>query len=194
MRVLIKFLSLTLVLLSSNMVSAQEGKFGLGIDVDDQLRIYMPIAIGNMIVEPMLLIVNNDRTSSDSSFQSNMDTKRKELGIGIFATKNLSNSTDIYYGARLGYIASEGSYWTSSSFGFPLTTSKSEEDGYFIAPTLGVQYHLSKDFTVGLDLSIFYSDVDGTSTNLSSGSVTSRSDTESSGYATRSKVILRYYF
>jgi len=71
----------------------------------------------------------------------------------------------LYYGARLGYIDSN--------------VVNIKTNGYFFAPTLGAEYYLTDSFSIGLDLALNYSKIDG-------------SNADQNNFSTQSEIIIRY--
>lgn len=167
----------------SSQSNAEESSYGFGVGVNDGIKIYFPINKGDLIIEPTLATYGRDNKTADSRYEY----KTIEVGVGVFKNKKVTEDTYMYYGGRLGYIDGEnkGFYqYTSSS-----SSHSNEEDGYFIAPTLGVQYFLTDSISVGLDAAFMYSKVKGV--NTSNGTIT---DTETVIYNSEAGVILRYMF
>jgi hypothetical protein len=166
---------------------AGEITYGLGVEVNDDLKIYLPINMGGLILEPTFSMFDRENHYSNSSNQYDDDSKIIAIGLGVFKNNEVSQNTYMYYGGRFGYIDREDSYTsTSTTFSF---SSSTEEDGYFIAPTIGAQYYFTHNISIGLDLSYVYSKTEGTTT-----SGTAISDSESTNYRTEAEIILRYMF
>jgi len=185
---LIKTLILSLIsVISISAVNANETSFGLGAAIDSEIKIYLPIKTTNYLIEPSILIFTDNEKRTDDTSSQKSDFNVKEFGVGIFKNTNVYDKTYIYYGARIGYIETE----SKNSFGSSTNTTK--ENGYFIAPTIGAEYRLTKNFSIGLDISFNYSDTDGTTTTDFNNS-TDVTNIESTQYKTESEVVVRYQF
>jgi hypothetical protein len=166
---------------------SDEITYGIGAAVNDSLKIYFPINTGNFLIEPSIVYFdNNNDTDSPQSF--NTEDKTTQIGIGVFVKSAPVKNTYIYYGARVGYIKNESNSDFSGS-----QISKSKDDGYFIAPTIGAEYRVIDSFSIGLDLSLSYSKTDG-STNTSFNNFDSTFDTKNTTTRSAAEIIVRYYF
>ena len=137
---------------------------------------------------------NRDSDTTDSNSNSNIEYSSTEIGTGIYKYTNVIESTFIYYGAKIGYIESERSnnYATSAY----TSSSSIKQDGYFIAPTIGAEYYLAGNFSVGIDISFNYSKTDGSETETYSSAPpsTGPTDIKQTDYNTEAEVIVRYHF
>ena len=187
MKIYILFAGITASTLLSSPSLSDEVTYGIGAAVNDSLKIYFPINIGNFLIEPSVVYFdNNNHTNLPQSF--NTEDKTTQIGIGIFTKSVPVKNTFIYYGARVGYIKNESNSDFSGS-----QISKSKDDGYFIAPTIGSEYRVIDNFSVGLDLSFSYSKTDG-STNTSFNGFDSTFSPKNTTTRTAAEIIVRYYF
>lgn len=194
MKILNRLICLSLLTMFADLTYAEDAKFGVGAEVDSQVRLYFPIDMGNMIIEPGLVYFDQDRESGSGMFGSNSDSNSTEISVGIFKKNQLTEKTLIYYGARVGLIKQESASGFSSLDGTSYGTTVTKSDGYSLAPTIGAQYLIGSDFHIGLDLSLRYSDTDGDVKSYSNIIGTSKNSTDSKSTSTNAKVILRYYF
>ena len=167
----------------SSQSNAEESSYGLGVGLNDGIKIYFPINKGYLIIEPTLATYGSDNKETDSSY----DYKGIEVGVGVFKNKKVTEETYLYYGGRFGYINREDR--SDYKFSGSSSSRSNDEDGYFVAPTLGVQYYLADSISIGLDAAFMYSKVKGVDT--SNGTIT---DTETAIYNSEAEVILRYMF
>ncbi len=107
-----------------------------------------------------------------------------------YSKKGNNENTYMYYGSRFGYIDNKTdnrSIDSSSTY-----TYSTDVNGYFIAPTLGVQYYWTPKFSIGLDAALMYSNTEGTSIQESGYSDKQILDTKKTEHNTRTEVTLRY--
>jgi hypothetical protein len=187
MKKYIKFAVIFVFTLFFNPAIADEVKYGIGAALTDRLTIYLPINTDNFIVEPTLSYQHkkNDTVSPQTY---NFENKLFQLGVGVFAKDTVIKDTIVYYGARVGYIKNEIVMGISG-----IQTSKFKDDGYFIAPTIGADYRLIANFSIGLDFSISYSKTVGDLTANYFGTETT-SNTKSTTIQTAANIIVRYNF
>ena len=181
------FVTLATTVFISSPSFSEELTFGLGAGVDDGLKIYLPINIEQLLIEPTLFIASRNNETKDDVSESKDNVDVIELGVGVFKNEQTILNTHIYYGSRLGYIE------VKRKEAFLNSTSSSKQKGYFIAPTIGIEYFLTNKFSVGLDVAFTYSRVDGKEADAF-GSFTVTSDTKSTEYNTLTEIIVRYRF
>ncbi len=178
---------ITVTILSSTQSIANETSYGIGAAVNDDLKIYFPIKTGSILIEPSLVYLKSKNESTDP-FSFTSDDESIQIGIGVFSTDSLLEKTNIYYGARVGYIKTD----ITRTFSSPsISTDKS--DGYFISPTIGAEYYLTSNLSLGLDVSISYTKTEGDSTRNLSGT-TEKFKTKNSATTSAAEVIIRYHF
>jgi len=187
MKTYILFAGISASTLLSSPSTADETTYGIGAAVNDSLKIYFPINTSNLLIEPTLAYFDNKNdTESPQSFNSK--NKTTQIGIGVFIKNAVVKNTFIYYGARVGYIKNEAN---SDFSGTQISTSK--DDGYFIAPTVGAEYRVIDNFSVGLDLSLNYSKTDG-DTSTSFNGIKDTFNTNTTRTRTAAEIIVRYHF
>lgn len=166
---------------------ADEPSYGIGAEVNDNFRVYVPITVDQYVIEPSLLIYSDHEKSTDNASIENDDFDAVEINIGFYKKDSVTDGAYIYYGAKIGYKKQE----QKSEFG--ASVGKTKVDGYLIAPTIGAEYYFTNRFSLGLEISFQYENTDGTrtSTYLSSSDVT---DVETTAYHTLADVIVRYRF
>jgi len=94
---------LTLSSTVTSQLHAEGATIGIGVGINDDYRIYLPIKTDRLLIEPAI-IYNDAETDSNSS---RGDSSTTEIGVGIFKYTNVKDRTFIYYGTRLGYIETE---------------------------------------------------------------------------------------
>ena len=102
------------------------------------------------------------------------------VGSGFYKTRALGPQFEGYGGARLLYTRGK----TDSGTG---VTTKS--NGWDAAPTLGVQYFFSKQFSLGLDAGLHYSDSKATTTTA-----TTSTSSKVKAWNTEGRIMVRGYF
>ena len=154
---------------------------GIGVSAtSDEAWIYFPVNISpSLRVEPAF------RYGKDEEVESFGDEKIEffELSFGLFGRKKADNDVGIYYGARLSYIKREAEQKSDfSSF-------HEETKGYRISPTLGVEYFITKSFSLGAEAEWYYFDLDGEERNDNN-----KFDLENKRTGSGSRMLVRYIF
>ena len=167
---------------------ANKTSYGVGVAVNDSLKIYIPINTEHFLIEPTLVIIK-DNNDVAGSFPLTSKTESIQLGIGIFKKNAIIKNTNFYYGARFGHIKNDNETVYSNN---QLSTSK--DNGFFIAPTIGAEYFIINNFSIGLDLSARYSKTDGETITNFSGIIQTSSTNKTTTFRTAGEVILRYHF
>lgn len=181
--------------LTANVAFAEGTTYGIGVGFNDGIKIYLPINTEDWFIEPTLYMYDSSEKSSPFGDQK-YEQSRLEVGVGLFKDKIVMEDTHLYYGARVGY--SNYKYENTYSADNYFSRRKNKEDGYFIAPTIGMNYLISPRISVGLDVSLSHSRTKGTNNrvyrNDTDPLVEEISDTESKYSSTRTSIILRYSF
>jgi len=184
-------LFMTPILVVSSHVKGEVTAYGLGAEINDYLTIYLPIKSENYLIEPSISFNTRDNSSINSAESNENDYEEVKIGVGIYKIKTITNSTNLYYGMRLGYVTQESNYSSVNTLFENKTESKSQ--GYFVAPTLGIEHNLSKIISIGIDASFLHSNTDGKRTDSTiTSSVTS--NTKNTESITKAVVVMRYYF
>jgi hypothetical protein len=185
--------------------SALAAEFGIGISAkSDDGWIYAPIEINDKYrIEPSVRYQTNEfstaqvvgNTVSESRTQ---ETETLEFGVGVFRLMKIAESAQLYFGARVAYVDTEGSAQnTFASFpGSNITTrSESSQDGYRIGPAIGFEYLFGERFSIGGEASYSFLDLEGESVASTVGSSSSsRVDIDQQTSGTDTWLILRYRF
>lgn len=138
-----------------------DGAFGTGTTV------IVPIRTPTLLIEPQLQY-------ADDKFLGTT-TKTTAPGVGVFLRKEVGPLFEAYYGGILAYNQ------TKTTGGGPDTKSTA----FSIIPTIGVQHYFSKQFSIGLDVGLNYTD--GT-TKVSGGA-----DQDIRTFDTVTRILLRGY-
>jgi hypothetical protein len=141
--------------------------YGLGVSIrSNDSTIYMPIDVSKAFrIEPMLgfLYRKDDYTILDGAVSATDTTTQLNIGTGVFGVTQLAESASVYYGGRVGYTAVErkaSSVGTLPGGGSPQST-RDKSDGFFLAPTVGIEYRFSDHFSIGGEAALTYTKVDG---------------------------------
>lgn len=178
---LLSIITIILICLSP-IINANDTIFGIGIEINSDLKIYFPIKTSNLLIEPSIAVEDQKLSSTSNTSSSTFETKDIELSIGLFKNTEQSDKTYFYYGARLGYIKTERKTIATT------TLLVVKESGYTIAPTIGIEHYLTKGLSIGLETALKYSDTDGDTI------ATSSTNTSRRAYDTVAAVIARYKF
>ena len=174
---------------------AAETRVGIGALVDSSPGFFIPIETNGWLIEPSISAKKSktDTINLVDNTRSKRDSRTANLGVGIFKNDFLAENTFLYYGARLGFTIKKVKDNREASLVLPAISSETDEDGYFIAPTIGVQYFFIPQFSAGIDMTFQYTRTDGEETTTSNG-ITVAVDAESTSFATTASVIVRYMF
>jgi hypothetical protein len=175
--------SIIICLLTSTL-SAKEITYGVGAALNNKIRIYFPVSISNYTIEPSLFYYSQDYLDPTLTVDAN-NRRIYRLGIGIFRNRNIYENLSLYYGLRGGYINDSNTKFYENS-----PNAVIDKSGYFLGPTLGVEYYVTKYFSLGLDLSLVISDTEGT-LKVSNRTV---NDVTTSSTKTNAEIIVRFHF
>jgi hypothetical protein len=98
--------------------------------------IMVPIRTGQWLIEPQLAY--QDAKIGGNKF------KVQSPGIGLYMTKNVGPLFEAYYGGILAYNKTENAGVKDTSFS--------------IIPTVGIAHYFSKQFSLGVDAGLEYTD------------------------------------
>jgi len=154
--------------LAAGILEAGAAEYGLGVAFDNGATVLLPIRTDSLLIEPELNFSN--QSSSTSSF------KTFNVGSGAYVRRNLGPLFESYLGGRLLY----GSSKSGSGSG------DSKASSFTLAPTVGIQHFLSKQFSLGLDASLEYRHGKQTSTG--------NPDQNFHSIGTATRILLRAYF
>jgi hypothetical protein len=166
--------------------ACQAGDLGIGVSVkSNDSAVYLPFKVApHLMLEGRLEYQRDAR--SDEIPGVGPDTENAtscSLGAGCFGLSQLSESTRLYAGGRLSYVANR------NEMNAPFGSSTIREHGWSVAPTVGVEYFPIKQLSVGAEVGLSYARLTGT---LSSGGMDA--DTTRNHTSTESALIVRYYF
>jgi opacity protein-like surface antigen len=180
-----------LALCSSNVLAAD---FGIGISArSDDGYLYAPIDISKTFrLEPFLRYGTSELSYSDEGLEDTQDTETLELGVGVFAKKQVTDAAHIYFGARLAYVDTESTVVQPGLF--DVIRSESTQDGYRIGPTLGFEYIFGGHFSVGGEASYTFLDLEGESRAQIDDFELSKVETKQKSQGTQTRLIFRYMF
>lgn len=158
------------VLLGVSAVASADVSVGLGVSLRDfdTTTIYVPIDINKQIrVEPMVSFYQSKQETGNTK----EEREGFDIGAGVFFLMPTKYSVTLYVGGRLGLVSDEVETTTYALSGAVLTRTKSDRDGFSIAPTVGFEYNFNDHISLGGEAGIGFSDVDdyenvGTTTNV----------------------------
>jgi len=167
---LMKYLVLTFV---GSLVSfgATAGSKSVGVSMQGGNTLFMSFDIGdNLRLEPSVFYSNSKSTGEVASEHDSV-----EILLGVFERVSYSAKVTSFYGARLGYAANKVvyktdlfSYGRSGAYGIGdvsdseyLIRDEHSYEGYKIAPTFGIEYHVIENLSLVGEMSINYKNVNG---------------------------------
>ena len=214
--------------------AADDPMYGIGAGASGGgASIYFPIRTGSLIVEPHISYFHSKDTTDGAgtdthhyppsmqvpddavpiTLQRKNLNERLEIGLGLFSKHQIADELDLYYGGRFGYLANKGrsqqkSEYLSCCSGAYINRQTYETDrkqtGYFLAPTVGLQYFPRPNFSLGIEVSLRYSNLSGHESDTQSQTTTDPSgyfssrttsgNSDSVGYTTLTAAIIRGYF
>jgi hypothetical protein len=195
----------TVAIICALAATSAAAEVGIGVSAKtDSATVYVPVTVGRFMIEPYLRATDRESdqaitlAGSPSIAASLMQTKAQAIGVGIFRVVPLAERVTMYYGGRIGRIDEELEAYadsgTISAPPVPELSQSSTVEGHEIIPTLGFHYGIAERFSVGGEVGLDYSDVELTSTNLSSPFFTQTSRTQLSTTDTRAEIVLRFFF
>lgn len=190
-----KTIVIVILLIVSVEAHADTTRVGVGAIIDSSAGFLLPIVNDDWIIEPSISAKKNktDTISLTDAARSKRSSRTVTLGAGFFKKRHMMNNTFAYYGARVGFILRKTKEEREASAVLPAISSKSDETGYFFAPTMGVQYFFIPQLSVGIDLTFQLTKTSGDEKETSNGT-TIEADAENISYATSAEVIIRYLF
>jgi hypothetical protein len=171
---------------------SSEITYGIGVSArDSSATIYFPIKTKRFIFEPMINIAYYDEDWTGASVARESEGTQYRIGAGVFMYNELLKNTELIYGARLGYLNedSDSKYTSGSSVEY----IKYDRSGYFIAPTLGLEYNFTDHISLGLYVSLEYSFLDGDNEQVHDED-SEKIDLETTSFSTETDIFLKFYF
>jgi len=180
-------------LLLLNTVSAADFGFGASFKSGES-SIYLPVhATKNFMIEPYFRLTDDELFAASSKFS----TEDTIIGVGLFGVFNSVENASVYLGVRTAYLKQEQKIEQTiiTVVGSSVITTRTEQDGYSIAPTLGFEYYIINRLTIGAEVAWEYSKLDASaSVDTISIPVPLNADSELKSNGTRTNIILRFYF
>jgi hypothetical protein len=169
------------------------GQVGVGVAFQGgDEAIYLPIDVSdNFRIEPSLRYSRyNDKTTYESSSESSSLSKYTSesevvsLGVGFFRMKKLAENFGFYSGVRIGYLYSEQKRERPSSDDY-----NGYSKGFSFSPAAGFEYFIVDNLSVGGEIAVHYSNMDGNSDDYGVDS-----DSSSTNTSTGTSMSARFYF
>ncbi len=184
-------------------------RFGIGVDFSgiknfffgSGSAIYLPVNLSAKFrLEPLVSImqskIKEKRENATSGYSATLEENGLmyvDVGAGLFLMSKI-NKLRLYYGTRLGYlrISSNSEDKKMPESGSWVTTNKREEtqNGFYIGPSIGGEYSLTANLTLGAEAQTVYSALDGKRESKLIGN----SDVTRSSITTRGLAFIRFYF
>lgn len=186
-----KLLSTILMVLAVP-VSAVDVGIGVSATSDDG-QIHLPIIISESFkIEPSIGYRQYDSSNSSSG---SLESEVLNLGLGFYGMRSVAKDLNLVYGAKVTYL--DGEVTNKSTFDFAGQTetlvNKQSSSGYSFAPTLGFEYFIVEQFSVGAEIALVYSDLDlDESSDRFDDEVSDSGSAE--GWETETSLVARFYF
>ena len=154
---------------------------------------YIPINISSRFrIEPEIgfYLGSSDVKKSDNGwYEKTTDTYRHfHIGVGILPIREI-NSILLNYGIRAGYIYD--SYKSDYNMGSTVS-DKTDYNGFYLSPVFGSEYRFSGNFSVGGEVQLQFTNLDGEGKD--SMSPTMGQDLYTTSLSTRTLITTRFYF
>jgi len=173
MKIYILLASLTSTLFLSTPSKADEVRYGIGVEVEAfSRRIHFPINTKNFLIEPSI-----EYNKYDASGQTH---ELIHTSIGIFKKHTVTKKTTLYFGSKIGYSREANNYRQRIE----------KAIGYTLSPTLGTEYQLTNNFSIGLEIALNYAN----GTYEEKFNNFDNTKTNQTNIITSSGIIVRYYF
>jgi hypothetical protein len=173
-----KILSIVILLSLSSFAFSDVG-IGISARLEDR-EVYFPIDFKDRYrIEPSISIIHVESTGGYTQDSS-------KIGVGLFRKKEVADQVAILLGARLSYAhfspSYSGVYWSASG-----------TDLYTVTPTLAMEYAVSKNFSVGGEVGLEYSEQPGFIYKFDNGSEYPYKTTYKNAVS-KTSLVLRYFF
>jgi hypothetical protein len=169
-------------------------------------NITLPIILDSyLLIEPFIGYMKDgedvDRNLPDYSIN---EREAYQAGVSLFRIRKLNEDFELYYGASFGASKSKYNYENKNTFDSGTSVSESfsqretDSTAFLFKPTFGASYLISDDFTVSVDVGIYYSwgeeDRKEIRDSTSSGYEESESTVDIDHTSTASQLIFRMIF
>jgi hypothetical protein len=177
---------------------------GLGVSVKSSTAIvYLPVTAGRFMFEPFVRYT--DRESETTRVPDvppvppgTSSLEVYSVGLGIFRMKLPTERMGLYYGGRIARLEERSESSTLITSTVPITippsTLSSELDGYSVAPTVGLTYSVAERVSVGVEVGVDHTEMDGISVNDPSTGPPTTVSAEVEGNDVRAEIIFRFLF
>ena len=199
---IIFYIILTFSFLYSNNMNDFKAKSGIGLEFSflqallsgqsGSASLYIPIQISQYMIEPEIIYHRETESKAYPNFSiANYTEENKHTGIaiGIYSSSK-KEKMNTYFGLKLGYLlTSETPYASYSSSVSGIIETKTT----LIAPTIGAEYHISENFTIGGEVALQINNQE--STAPADATLNNQKYTEeNTNHIIRPKFMVRFYF
>jgi len=174
---------------------ADESRIGIGAVLGSTSGLFFPIQWENYFIEPAIKYKRSKESSVNSIdlSRSGRTSETITIGVGVFKKQSLAEKSELYYGARVGYIRREVDEFFESNSALPSTTSNEESDGLFVSPTIGIQAYIVPQFSLCIDLALQISSTDGVE-RITTDGIEIVAESDDTSYSSSATIIARYTF
>tara|TARA_Y100000814_G_scaffold258209_1_gene207738 strand:- start:60 stop:671 length:612 start_codon:yes stop_codon:yes gene_type:complete len=195
------------IILASSLIYGQNNngsktKMGIGLEFSflqallssesGSTSLYIPIHINQYMIEPEIIYFHSKESKTYpelSSADYTAEDKGAGIAIGVYSVSQ-KEKLNTYYGLKLGYLVSSetpyASYSSSVSGTIETTTT-------LIAPTIGAEYYIADNFTIGGEVALQINNQE--STAPADATLTNYEYTEEDrDHIIRPKFMVRFYF
>lgn len=223
MKTIISSLLVSLGALSFTAVASADTEVGLGVDLSDFNTLYVPININdNWRVEPFVSYRSDKQNRDDEDYKQLSESRRSELGLGVYKVLSKTENLSFYSGLTVAYVeevTDQESYRKEireyDTYTYTSVDNNDYDvdmDGMAYGLHIGIQYDLTSDIELAVEIQGIHSHIDGKQKDLSTSSSVRdytdpnqdddvdddrreiKTDSESTRINTRTNFIIRYYF
>lgn len=157
---------------------------------DSTVSFVIPVRFESMTIAPKLTYYseyNNDKFSTE---RANSYHSGYEILAGLYLHKGFSDSVEGHYGGRVGFGQSQ--YEDTDDFNNKIETSA---DSVILNPTLGLQYMVNKNLSLGLDAGLRLEQSTSTTKTVSNnGTITYSDETDDFKTTMETRLVVRAFF
>jgi len=176
----------------ANLASSVMGQeVGIGVSfLDNSGTVFLPISVTpSFRVEPYVGFFRSSNSGDTSTESTSSSSSNATLGAGLFAMGRAADNVQLYGGSRVGYVRRKQTYSYSSTVS-PSSDRVQKTSGFLVAPTIGFEYFLQKNISIGAEVAIAYLRTSGHDDYYS----ITESDTKESTTTTLTSMTIRYYW
>ena len=176
---LIMMKKLSAIALATLISSTAAAEIGIGLSAkEDTSTIFFPMDLSDTFkLEPGIAF--SDASQDEEDFEISLT--RWELSLGAFLVNNISQKFDVLLGARFSLLDVESEVTIDGQ------KNESSSEGFGIAPTLGFEYFVIDNLSLGGEVALAYTSTESEVEGFDGS-------TENSSWNTETALNVRFYF